>query len=201
MDVQPLIGHRPGLPAACEACVFWQEPDRTLDARRKERWVERIESRLGRYGVVVREDGEFRGLLQYGPPEVFRRAQSMPAGPPGHDAALVTCAYLARHDPVGVLERLLLEALADLKARGLAAVEAFALDAHDDSDERGPHHTLFDRAVLERLGFMPVRAEGPVTLMRLPLGGLQEAPARAASTASRLAALLLPSRVPAGSGT
>ncbi len=195
MRVSPLIRHSPDLPEACEACVFWQEPRRSVDAPRKERWAGQIRRDFGRWGVVLREEERFRGLLQYGPARAFRRAAFLPAGPPTGDAALITCAYLTDDDPVGVLERLLLEALADLKSRGLVAVETFA--HAPDSDASGPHHTLFHRPLLERLGFRPVREEGSVALMRLELGGLVGSEHPALSAAARLADLLRVPRVAA----
>ncbi len=41
------------------------------------------------------------------------------------DAALVTCAYVTGPDAAAALERLLLEALADIKCRGIAAIGEF----------------------------------------------------------------------------
>ena len=165
--------------------MFWQEPRRSVDAPRKERWAGQARRGFGRWGVVLREEDRFRGLLQYGPAKAFRRAAFLPAGPPTADAALITCAYLTDEDRVGVLERLLLEALADLKARGLVAVESFAHAS--DADDDGAHHTLFDRPLLERLGFRPVREEGPVALMRLELGGLVASEHPAVSALARIA--------------
>lgn len=191
MKVSPLNRHSPDLPEACEACVFWQEPRRSVDGPRKERWAGQARRDFGRWGVVLREEERFRGLLQYGPARAFRRAGFLPAGPPTSDAALITCAYLTDEDRVGVLERLLLEALADLKSRALVAVETFA--HAPETDDAGPHHTLFDRPLLERLGFRPIREEGPVALMRLELGGLVESERPLASAVSRIAELI---RVP-----
>ncbi|HWH15559.1 MAG TPA: hypothetical protein VNT51_12510, partial [Miltoncostaeaceae bacterium] len=120
----------------------------------------------------------------------------LPAGPPGRDAALITCAYLAGDDLAGVCERLLLEALADLQSRRVAAVEAFALRHADEvplSTRFDVHHTLFDRTFLQRFGFWTVRSAGQVSLMRLELGGLERAPA---GRLARLAARLHPEPVP-----
>ena len=73
----------------------------------------------------------------------------MPGGPPGRDAALVTCTFLEADDPAGACERLMLEALADLKARGFPAVEAFALrypeEVRGARPLRRPPHALRPR--------------------------------------------------------
>jgi hypothetical protein len=171
---------RSGVPDCCADCVFWQSLRTTSDRDRKERWAEGMQRRFGPWGRVLWEGDRFLGLLQYGPSGVFPRAQILPAGPPDRAAALLTCVYLAGDDPAGVCERLVLEALADLQARRLAAAEAFALRHPDDvpSVERFlGHHTLFDLAFLTRLGFAPVRLRGQVGLLRLELGGLQRSPA------------------------
>jgi len=171
---------RSEVPACCADCVFWQSLRATSDPERKERWGEGMQQGFGPWGRVMREGDRFLGLLQYGPSSVFPRAQILPAGPPDRAAALMTCVYLAADDPAGVCERLVLEALADLQGRRLPAVEAFAL-RHADGvpmvERFLGHHTLFDRMFLARLGFVQVRAEGRVALMRLELGGLERSPA------------------------
>lgn len=144
-------------------------------ARHKDAWVESFGRRHGSFGRVLHDGATFRGMVQYGPARAFPRALALSAGPPSRDAALVTCVFLEGEDPQGSCEHLLLEALADLKVRGMARVEAFALNYPDEVpvDERFlGHHTLFDRGFLERLGFLPVRATGQVSLMSIELGGL-----------------------------
>ncbi|MEZ0283939.1 MAG: hypothetical protein ACAH79_01735 [Thermoleophilia bacterium] len=174
--VSPLTaGARRGLPPPCVACVFWQHDRITTDERRKEAWADSFERRHGAFGRTLHDADGFQGMVQYGPAGAFPRALGLPAGPPGRDAALVTCTFLEARDPAGVCERLMLEALADLKARGYPAVEAFGLRYPEEVGEHARfvgHHTLFDRNFLEALGFTPVRSQGQVALMRIGLGGL-----------------------------
>ena len=170
--VTPLRDDRPGLPAPCATCVFWQDRHRASDRARKERWAESMRERDGAWGLVLWDGDRFEGLVQYGPARSFPRANVLPSGPPSRDAALVTCIFLSEEDPIGVSERLLLEALADLQARGVDAVEAFGVDEPDVAPGAG-HRTLLDIDLLERLGFARVRATPPVALMRLELGGLE----------------------------
>lgn len=178
--VSPITaGLRADLPPPCVSCVFWQHDRVASDERRKEAWARSFERRHGPFGRLLHDDGDFRGMIQYGPATAFPRALALPAGPPGRDAALITCAYLDADDPVGTCERLVLEALADLKARDVPAVEAFALrypEEVSEADRFLGHHTLFDRDFLEALGFAPVRAQGQVALMRIALGGLVPGP-------------------------
>lgn len=184
---------RSELPRCCSDCVFWQTLTITTDAHRKDRWVTTFEDRHGAWGRALFDADFFLGLLQYGPASAFPRARALPAGPPNQKGVLLTCAYLADGDPVGVLERLLLEALADAKGRSFTTVDAFAVGAEDgplDDRQLLGHHTLFPRALLARLGFLDERSRGPITLMRLALRGLQDAdqPARATMVAPHTAA-------------
>jgi hypothetical protein len=174
-------------------CLFWQRAgtgERDAAAA-KDRWARGTERRFGAWGRTLWEDGRLAGMIQYGPSAAFAHARGMPAGPPSGDAALVTCAHLAGEDPAGLCERLLLECLADLKARRVRAVEAFALRHPPDAppaDRFGAHLTIFDRTFLLRFGFGEVREAGPVALMRLELGGLERTPAGAlAALRARLA--------------
>lgn len=152
--------------------MFWQRTGGRATPGAKRRWARRAEGRFGPWGRVLTEQGEFRGMIQYGARAMFPRSRIMPAGPASADAAIVTCVYLAAVDRAGTCERLFLEALADLKARDLPAVEAFALNYPDDvpdGERFDTHHTMFDRHFLERLGFEVVRSAGQVSLMRVEL--------------------------------
>jgi hypothetical protein len=168
--------------------VFWQTITGATDAGRKDRWISAFEDRHGSWGRVLFAGDVFLGLVQYGPASAFPRSRSLPAGPPDPEGVLLTCSYLVAGDPTAVLERLLLEALADAKARSYATVDAFAVGVEDGpltDDQLLGHHTLFRRPALLRLGFREERTRGPVALMRLTLRGLQdvERPAQAAVTA------------------
>ena len=170
---------RDALPEPCVDCVFWQHRRATSDRARKDRWVRRAEDACGSWGTLLDSPAGPEGMIQYGPAELFPRGRRVPAGPPSGDAAVITCVFLAGEDPAGTYERLALECLAHLKSRGTTAVEAFARALPEDAgpeDLRG-HHTLLDRWLLERLGFSVRRERGPVALMRLRLGGLEQAPA------------------------
>jgi hypothetical protein len=183
------------LPGPCVSCVFWQHDRAITDERRKDAWSSAPAREHGVFGRVLSDDSGFRGMIQYGPSSWFPRALALPAGPPDHRSSLVTCVFLEGDDPVGTAERLMLEALADLKGRGARAVEAFALSYLDDvpvADRFVGHHTLFDRDFLASLGFTRVRAQGQVSLMRLELGGLQPG----MGILGRLAAALRPTAEP-----
>ncbi len=191
---------RADLPPPCVSCTFWQHDRVAADERRKAAWADTAQRRMGGFGRVMHEGASFRGMVQYGHADMFPRALALPAGPPGRDAALVTCSFIEGDDPDGACERLLLEALADLKARGLPAVEAFALRYPDEvpaAERHLGHHTLFDRAMLERLGFAPVRTAGQVALMRIELGGLVPGPGLVSRAVRAARGAMLPEPRPA----
>lgn len=177
------------LPEPCIDCVFWQHATKVSDGRTKQRWSDDTQAADGSWGRMLMEDERFRGLVQYGPSARFVRAKALPAGPASADAGLITCTFLAPDDAPGSAERLMLEALADLKARGLPAAEAFALSYPDEvsvGERFIGHHTLFDREFLEGLGFSAARSQGQVALMRLDLSGIEPAPGRVSGFVRRL---------------
>lgn len=155
--------------------MFWQTLRGGRDEAGRIRWARATEHSFGPWGRILVDAAGVQGVLQYGPSAAFPRARVLPAGPASRDAALVTCAYICDGDAPEGIERLLLEALADIKGRGMAAIEIFAMRYSNEvtREERAAlNHTLFDLAMLERLGFRPVRSRGQVSLMRLELGGL-----------------------------
>lgn len=178
---------RDGLPACCVDCTFWQSQRTASSSDAKSRWVAAFEAEHGAWGRILLDAETFVGMLQYGPAAAFPRGRVLPTGPPHPDGALITCTFLDDADPVGALERLLLEALADLKARDVPSVDAFATSAAPGTVTG--HHTLLDRTLLERLGFTAVRSLAEVSLMRLALGGLERA--------QRLATVATPAPSPA----
>jgi hypothetical protein len=161
-------------PSVCQSCVWWQSrPGREVE---KDRWREKIEDEWGAWGTLYHDDdGRLLGSIQYGPAELFPRAQDLPAGPPSPDAVLVTCAYLADRSTPWVMQSLFLAAIGDARDKGARAVEAFGYHYREGSSfhERFIlHRTIFPHDYLADFGFLVVRAQGPVELARLELGGL-----------------------------
>lgn len=164
----------PSAPTVCHDCVFWQaRPGRTVSKRK---WIERAEDDWGAWGTMyVDDDGRVLGSMQYGPSELFPRAERLPAGPPDEDAVLVTCAYLVEGSAQWVMQSLFLAAIADVRERGGRALEAFAYRyAEGESTEQRflVHRTVFPSDFLADFGFNVVRRQGRVELARLELGGL-----------------------------
>jgi hypothetical protein len=161
-------------PTVCHDCVFWQaRPGRTTSKRK---WIERAEDDWGAWGTLyVDDDGRVLGSMQYGPSELFPRADSLPAGPPDEDAVLITCAYLVEGSAQWVMQSLFLAAIADVRERGGKAIEAFGyryVEGESTEQRFLVHRTVFPSDFLADFGFLTVRRQGRVELARLELGGL-----------------------------
>jgi hypothetical protein len=161
-------------PSVCHECVFWQS--RTGRSVDKRRWIRGTEEEWGAWGTVYYDDdGRLLGSMQYGPSDLFPRAAELPAGPPGHDSVLVTCAYLVDPSKPWVMQSLFLTAIGDARDKGARALEAFGYRYGDDASALGRFHvhkTIFPRDFLADFGFVTARAQGRVELVRLELGGL-----------------------------
>jgi hypothetical protein len=161
-------------PSVCHRCVWWQSRSgRDVD---KDRWMERVELEFGSFGTVYYDgDGRVLGSMQYGPPGAFPRAGELPAGPPSHDAMLVTCAYLRDETSPWVLQSLFLAAIGEARERGARAIETFAYrypEGESAYERFHVHKTIFPADFLGDFGFRIVRSAGRVGLARLELGGL-----------------------------
>ena len=163
------IGTLPDAPRVCHGCVWWQSRGNKTAA--KERWMEKAEEEWGEWGsVYYDDDGRVLGSMQYGPASLFPRAADLPAGPPSDDAVLVTCAYLSGGAPVFVEQSLFLAAIGEARDKGARALEAFAYryPPGESTYERFlVHRTVFPRDFLEDFGFVTLRVQGNVELMRL----------------------------------
>jgi hypothetical protein len=186
-------------PSVCHECVWWQS--RGARAVPKARWIEKAEDDWGAWGTLYTDDdGRVLGSMQYGPAELFPRADDLPAGPPSADAALVTCVYLVEGSAQWVIQSLFLSAIADVKDRGGKALEAFAYryPEGESAEERFlVHRTVFPSDFLADFGFRTVRRLGRVELARLELGGLQPVrEKRRARIADQVRELLEPELAP-----
>ena len=186
-------------PGVCVDCVFWQS--RTGRPAVKTAWAERVEDDWGVWGTLYREEGDrLLGVMQYAPAAYFPRALELPAGPPSEDAVLVTCAYLVDPLTPWVMQSLFLSAIGDARDRNIKAIEAFGYRYPEGTpahDRFLVHRTVFPADFLADFGFVIVRADGPVELARLELGGLvPAADSRLAHLVRRAKELLAPAPVP-----
>jgi hypothetical protein len=162
-------------PSVCHECIWWQA--RSGRSTEKRKWIRDAEDEWGAWGTVYYDDdGRLLGSMQYGPAGLFARAFELPAGPPGDDAVLVTCAYLTDRSRPWVMQSLFLTAIGDARDRGAKALEAFAYrypEGETNVERFHVHRTIFPAGFLADFGFLAVRSQGRVELARLELGGLQ----------------------------
>jgi hypothetical protein len=161
-------------PGVCHECMWWQSRGtRHVDKRR---WIQEAEEEWGSWGTVYYDDdGRLLGSMQYGPAELFPRAAELPAGPPSDDAVLVTCAFLVDLSKPWVMQSLFLTAIGQARDRGARALEAFAYrypEGESAYERFHVHKTIFPSDFLADFGFVTVRANGRVELVRLEFGGL-----------------------------
>lgn len=186
-------------PTVCQDCVFWQARAGRTTSKRK--WIERAEDDWGAWGTLyMDDDGRVLGSMQYGPSDLFPRAEALPAGPPDEDAVLITCAYLVAGSAQWVMQSLFLAAIADVRDRGGKAIEAFGyryVEGESTEERFLVHRTVFPSDFLADFGFRTVRRLGRVELARLELGGLVpvEEP-RQARVLRRVRELLAPDPAP-----
>jgi hypothetical protein len=162
-------------PSVCHECIWWQTRGRRpID---KDRWMEKVELEFGAFGTVYYDnDGRVLGSMQYGPASAFPRAYELPAGPPSHDAMLVTCAYIVETSSPWVLQSLFLAAIGEARDRGAASLETFSYrypEGESSYERFRVHKTVFPQDFLADFGFEVVRVSGRIGLARLELGGLQ----------------------------
>ena len=196
-------GTLPGAPGVCRSCVWWQS--RGNKTASKERWIDKAEEEWGEWGTVYHDDdGRVLGTMQFGPASLFPRAADLPAGPPSDDAVLVTCAYLVGGAAVFVEQSLLLAAIGEARDKGAGGLEAFAYryPPGESTYERFlVHRTVFPCDFLEDFGFLTLRSQGNVELMRLELGGLQPvAEGRRAKVLRVVQEAFTPAPAPVGPG-
>ena len=66
----------PSAPTVCHECIWWQSRNgRSIDKRR---WIRGTEEEWGAWGTVYYDDdGRLLGSMQYGPSDLFPRAEEL----------------------------------------------------------------------------------------------------------------------------
>lgn len=192
------------LHACGHDCLWWPAP------AARAAWAARLPEGFAPFGKAYRsaEDGRVVGSLLYAPPRSIRPASALPGGPPSRDAALLACSWLDPDEPRWVLQSLLLQVLAELRERGLPALEAFGYhypSSASEAERFHGHQSLLCAEWLEATGFVGVRTlVGRLELMRVELAALRplREPVDVLQPFRRLARRLVPSPgglpIPAG---
>lgn len=162
-----------GHPFSCKYCLYWEFPEEgaapateTKDSamRRKTNWLRRTNKSFGNCGKIAYVDGVAAGYAQYAPPELLPNAANYPAGPPSPGAVLISCLFIPQNQlrGLGLGSQLLESILAELRQRGIEAVETFARKGRADNPS-GPVELYFSK------GFRIYRDDAEFPLLRLDL--------------------------------
>lgn len=126
-------------------CLFWQSAQPPLpeidnphvfhttrsveDCRlEKEAWFSRVLLEWGQCGCIITEDHRMLGSAIYAPPAMVPRVASFPSGPISADAIqLLSLSTISSADSYGYRQKMVDEVVADLRDRGVKAIEAIAL--------------------------------------------------------------------------
>lgn len=124
-------------PFSCKYCIYWEFPEECIDPqseskdrmfRRKLDWLTTTKRSFGNCGKIAYVDDVAIGYAQYAPPKFLPNSQTYPAGPPSPDAVFISCLFIPdpRYRKMGLGSQILEEIIAELRQRGIAALETFA---------------------------------------------------------------------------
>ena len=171
-----------GLGPRARGCAFWETEAPTPPADptfEKEAWISHVLLQWGVCGQLAEEPtrtGQGAPLASafYAPPGMVPRAGGLPTAPVGADAILLTGLREEREAPAGVLTVLLEAVVADLRARGVHALESYGLRADADPDTQDDsidESALTPADFLVEHGFTVVARHARYPRLRLEIDG------------------------------
>jgi len=171
------------LPSACRSCAWWLTSGpgpagREEGHARRREWMLANETVWGATGLIdpatILPNGEASldrgGSIQFAPTSVLPRLRNLPLGPLPADSAVIFCLCIQNESDKALARRLLQKSLGELKARKIKEVYAFA-SLHGGA-QGGDECEFFDPGLLQRVGFVPIRDNGQLFLMKVDLRGL-----------------------------
>ena len=160
------------LPGRCRSCVFWElsplcaesageSGDPTLE---KEAWLSQTLLEWGGCGRIAYCGDRVAGFVTYASPKFVPRSMEFPSGPVSPDAALLMTVYVRpSYSNTGLGRQLIQTAAADLRRRGIHAIETFG-------DTRGEAEACLAPADFFRsIGFKTVRSDPRYPRLRLEM--------------------------------
>jgi GNAT superfamily N-acetyltransferase len=162
------------LPRRCRKCVFWEldpvartRAEETGDTEfEKEAWVSATLLEWGSCGKIAYVDDVAAGFVMYAPPASVPRSVAFPTSPVSADAVLLMTGHVLDEFTGMGLGRMLVQGVAaDLKRRGVKAIEAFG-----DKKWSGPGACVLPAEHLLSVGFKTVRPHSRYPRLRLELG-------------------------------
>lgn len=160
-------------PSSCKYCLYWEHPElgeeivaMPQEKRLEEKlaWLRRVWEEWGCCGKLLFVGDKAVGYAQYAPARFFPTVAEYPAGPVSGDAVLLACLFIPnpKDRRQGLGSVLLAAVLADLRARGIEAVETFARRGSPENPS-GPVEFYLKH------GFRELRADPEFPLLRLDL--------------------------------
>lgn len=182
----------------CDACVFWESPERlertcgsASDVEARRAWYDRVVDEWGDCGKAAYDEDGLLGFIKYAPSRYFPQALTFPSAPSDGDVPLIACMHVApeaRHHGLGSV--LLRACLRDLAVRGERKVEAFASATRPAMIEESP---MLGIDFLLRNGFTVSKPDPEYPLLQLELRSLAFITENLESV---LESLKLPLRIP-----
>lgn len=123
-------------PESCRFCLYWEHPrewsrlqsDTEECLNRKITWIKTVAEGFGTGGKVLYVEEQCVGYAQFAPVEYLPAIKDHPLGLVSPDAVLLSCLFIAnpRLRKKGLGTRLLKAVIAELKKRGVKALETIA---------------------------------------------------------------------------
>jgi hypothetical protein len=160
-------------PYSCKYCIWWEFPEESIkpSKRQKEdmikkklKWLKDTRTKFGNCGKMICVNERPVGYSQYAPPEFLPRSKDYQSGPPSRDAVLISCLFIPNEEfrGMGLGSRVLLSIIAELRERGIKAVETFARKGSSENPS-GPVGLFL------RKGFRIFRDDPEFPLLRMEL--------------------------------
>lgn len=171
------------LPSACRSCAWWLTSGpgpagREEGHAKRHQWMLTTEASWGSTGLIdpatVLPSGEASldrgGSIQFAPVAAIPRLRNLPLGPLPADSAVIFCLRIQDDNDKALARRLLQKSLGQLRERKIQ--EAYAFASLNGGAQGGDECEFFDPGLLRQVGFVPVRDNGQLFLMKVDLRGL-----------------------------
>ncbi len=123
------------IPNPCNGCLYWQtsspsqnEKSKKERRKRKLEWLDGVMREFGSCCRIGYLDRTPIGFTHFAPAKYFPRVEDYDAGPPSEDCVFLACLYITdqKSRGKGLGTAMLKDLIAELRERGIGAVETFA---------------------------------------------------------------------------
>lgn len=158
-------------------CVYWQTDGDGAAGDpefEKEAWISHVSLEWGVCGQVALTEQAPAGAAFYAPPGMVPRATCFPTSPVGPDAVLLSGISVEKDAPAGVQTSILDAVIANVRSRGIKAIESFGVTSGDKGhvtsrDECGAGSCVPSASFLVEHGFTVVAPHETHPRLRLDI--------------------------------